>query len=123
MIEDSVDSRISTVVEEDPTWGENGKNQTKTFDPQQSSQHQEEQRNSNRDSGISSEKQKQQQQNQPKISEHMSRFLSDTMKLHQSSENHDRERNVMDYSINSDGKILLKKSKDFVALADNWKQR
>uniref|UniRef100_A0AC35EYZ2 Uncharacterized protein n=1 Tax=Panagrolaimus sp. PS1159 TaxID=55785 RepID=A0AC35EYZ2_9BILA len=122
--DDFVDSNMSSIVDVARTFCENGKNQAKTFDPQQSSQqHQEEQRNSNRDSGISSEKQKQQQQNQPKISEDMSRFLSDTMKFHQYSENQDGERNIIDYSFNVDGKILPKKSKDFVELADNWEQR
>uniref|UniRef100_A0A914QI59 Uncharacterized protein n=1 Tax=Panagrolaimus davidi TaxID=227884 RepID=A0A914QI59_9BILA len=120
---DYVDSNISSIVEDDPTLFENDKNQAKPFDPQQSSQYQEEQRNSNRDSGISSEKQKQQQQNQPKISEHMSRFPSDT-KLHQSFENHDGKQNIMDYSINLDGKRnTTDYSKKFVELADNWGQR
>uniref|UniRef100_A0A914PSG5 Uncharacterized protein n=1 Tax=Panagrolaimus davidi TaxID=227884 RepID=A0A914PSG5_9BILA len=103
--DDYIDLSISSVVDVDRTFCPNGKNQTKTFDPKQSSQHQEEQRNSNRDSGISSEKQKQQQQNQQKISEH------------------NGKGNVMDYSINVDENILLKISKNFVCFANTWEQR
>uniref|UniRef100_A0AC34GEG6 Uncharacterized protein n=2 Tax=Panagrolaimus sp. ES5 TaxID=591445 RepID=A0AC34GEG6_9BILA len=127
---------------EDPTFfnGDDGDGRktknNKSFDPyfqtQQYHQLQEEQRHSNRDSGISSEKQKQQpqqlqQQQQPKINQHMSRFLSDTMKSQQSFDCqktvNDDEENAANYLLNADGKVLIKQSQKFVVLADSWDRR
>jgi hypothetical protein len=104
-------------VADDETFIRDPKN--KSFSDHQ--QHQQEQRLSNRDSGISSG------QNQ-RMSEHMNRFLVDTVKSQKSgksSSEHTKKSFVkypLDNSLYTDGKILIKQSEAFVTLADTWKQ-